>query len=462
VFVSRFQGIASPCISPEEMEQDNLTHQPMTATSITDTPARAGAALQSLIAAKERYSEQNPVSLQRWKFATTSMPGGNTRTVLFFDPFPLCMDRAEGAVLFDVDGHQYYDLLGEYSAGIYGHSHPLIKEAIVAALDSGLALSAHNALEADLARLICTRFKSIELLRFTNSGTEANIMALATAVAVTGRKRILVFEGAYHGSVLSFADPPSVTNLPYDFVIAPYNQTERVRALLSKIGQELAAVLVEPMLGAGGCTPADPAFLAMLATETKRVGALLIFDEIQTSRLSPGGRQQLLGIKPDLTTLGKYFGGGLTFGAFGGRRDLMSHYDPRRPDHFSHPGTFNNNVLSMAAGVAGQRVLAAEALGDLNARGDALRNSLNEQFGRLDANLYATGLGSIMNLHVRADRHYARVARELLFFSLLARGFYIANRGLITLSLPVTDKMTSSFVSAIRDVIETHREVFCT
>jgi glutamate-1-semialdehyde 2,1-aminomutase len=434
----------------------------MTATAITETPARAGAAEQRLIAAKERYSEQNPASLQRWKFATTSMPGGNTRTVLFFDPFPLCMDRAEGAELFDVDGHHYYDLLGEYSAGIYGHSHPLIKEAIVAALDSGLALSAHNALEADLARLICTRFKSIELLRFTNSGTEANIMALATAVAVTGRRRILVFEGAYHGSVLSFADPPSVTNLPYDFVIAPYNQTERVRALLGKIGQELAAVLVEPMLGAGGCTPADPAFLAMLAAETKRVGALLIFDEIQTSRLSPGGRQQLLGMKPDLTTLGKYFGGGLTFGAFGGRCDLMGHYDPRRPDHFSHPGTFNNNVLSMAAGVAGLRVLTAEALGDLNARGDALRNSLNEQFGRLDANLYATGLGSIMNLHVRAERHHARVARELLFFSLLARGFYIANRGLITLSLPVTDKMTSSFVSAIRDVIETHREVFCT
>jgi len=429
---------------------------------MTGTPSRADTAVRSLLVAKERYSRQNPMSLQRWKFATTSMPGGNTRTVLFFDPFPLCMDRAEGAVLFDVDRHQYYDLLGEYSAGIYGHSHPLIKEAIIAALDSGLALSAHNVLEADLARLIRARFKSIELLRFTNSGTEANIMALATAIAVTGRKRILVFEGAYHGSVLSFADKPSVTNLPYDFVVAPYNQTERVRALLGKMGPELAAVLVEPMLGAGGCTPADPAFLTMLATETKRAGALLIFDEIQTSRLSPGGRQELLGITPDLTTLGKYFGGGLTFGAFGGRRDLMSHYDPRRADHFSHPGTFNNNVLSMAAGVAGlSQVLTAEALRELNARGDALRNSLNEQFSLLEANLYVTGLGSIMNLHVRADRHHARVARELLFFSLLERGFYIAHRGLITLSLPVTDKAVSSFVSAVRDVIETHREVFC-
>jgi len=434
----------------------------MTASPVTEIPGRAAAAGRSLLAAKERYTERNPSSLQRWKFATTSMPGGNTRTVLFFDPFPLCMERAEEAMLFDVDGHRYDDLLGEYSAGIYGHSHPVIREAITAALGSGLTLSAHNQLEAELARLICTRFTSIELLRFTNSGTEANVMALATAVAVTGRKRILVFEGAYHGSVLSFAVPPSVTNLPYDFVIAPYNDTDRVRALLGTIGNQLAAVLVEPMLGAGGCTPADPAFLAMLEAETKRAGALLIFDEIQTSRLSPGGRQQLLGRNPDLTTLGKYFGGGLAFGAFGGRRELMSHYDPRHPNHFSHPGTFNNNVLSMAAGVAGlSQVLTAEALGELNSRGDGLRDALNKEFTLLDANLYVTGLGSIMNVHVRAHRQDARVARELLFFSLLERGFYTANRGLITLSLPVTDRMTSSFIAAVRDVVETHREVFC-
>jgi len=433
----------------------------MTPTPIP-LPAHADAAERSLAAAKARYVERNPKSLQRWQFATKSMPGGNTRTVLFFDPFPLCMDRAEEARLFDVDDHEYHDLLGEYSAGIYGHSHPVIKEALNSALGSGLVLSAHNVLEAELARLICTRFESVELLRFTNSGTEANIMALATAVAITRRKRILVFEGAYHGSVLSFADQPSVTNLPHDFVVAPYNDVKHVRGLVAKIGHELAAVLVEPMLGAGGCTPADPAFLSMLASEARRVGALLIFDEIQTSRLSLGGRQQLLGIRPDLTTLGKYFGGGLTFGAFGGRRDLMSHYDPRRRDHLSHPGTFNNNILSMAAGLAGlSQVLTAEALEGLNARGDRLRDALNEKFDELGANMYVTGLGSIMNVHVRADRRYARAARELLFFSLLERGFYMASRGLITLSLPVTDTTISLFVSAVGEVIEKHRDVFC-
>jgi len=414
-----------------------------------------------LAAARSRYALRNPQSLERWKFAATSMPGGNTRTVLFFEPFPLCMAHGEGCLLTDADGHRYYDLLGEYTAGIYGHSHPVIREAVIAALDTGISLSAHNQAEGELASLICSRFNSMQLLRFTNSGTEANIMALATAIAVTGRRGVLVFENSYHGSVLSFGDPPSATNLPYDFVLAPYNEVERVRALLRARGAELAAVLVEPMLGAGGCTPADPQFLHMLASEARRAGAVLIFDEIQTSRLAPGGRQQLLGISPDLTTLGKYFGGGFSFGAFGGRRELMSVYDPRTPNHLSHPGTFNNNVFSMYAGSAGlKKVLTAAALGELNARGDVLRESLNGMFAELDTGLYATGLGSIMNLHLRAERSAARAARELLFFELLERGYYIAPRGLITLSLPVTDDMTTGFVAAAREVCQSHAEAF--
>lgn len=371
------------------------------------------------------------------------------------------MARGEGCLLFDVDEHSYFDLLGEYTAGIYGHSNPFIREAVIAALDSGVSLSSHNEAEGELARQISSRFPSMELLRFTNSGTEANIMALATAVAVTGRQRILVFENAYHGSVLSFGRPRSPTNLPYDFVLAPYNDSGRVRALVREIGGELAAILVEPMLGAGGCTPADPAFLRVLAEEARAAGALLIFDEIQTSRLSPGGRQQLLGIKPDLTTLGKYFGGGFSFGAFGGSSALMSVYDPRKPQHFSHPGTFNNNVVTMQAGLAGLRnVLTPEALIELNGRGEGLRESLNRMFAELGTGLSATGLGSIMNLHMQGSSDAARACRELLFFELLERGFYIANRGLITLSLPVTDEVVARFLTAVRAVVESHAEVF--
>jgi glutamate-1-semialdehyde 2,1-aminomutase len=425
-------------------------------------PAPVGPdALSRLTAARQRYELRNPKSFERWKRAAESMPGGNTRTVLFFAPYPLCMARGEGCLVFDVDDHSYFDLLGEYTAGIYGHSNPVIRQATISALDSGVCLSSHNEAEGELAGLICSRFASMELLRFTNSGTEANIMALATAVAVTGRRRIMVFENAYHGSVLSFAGPRSPTNLPYDFVLAPYNDSNRVRALMREIGGELAAILVEPMLGAGGCTPADPAFLRVLAEEARAAGALLIFDEIQTSRLSTGGRQQLLGIKPDLTTLGKYFGGGFSFGAFGGSSALMSVYDPRKPQHFSHPGTFNNNVVTMRAGLAGlKNVLTPEALTELNARGEGLRESLNRMFAELGTGLSATGLGSIMNLHMQGSSDATGASRELLFFELLERGFYIAPRGLITLSLPVTDEVIARFLTAVHDVIESHAEVF--
>ena len=130
------------------------------------------------------------------------MPGGNTRTILYFDPFPLCMVRGEGCHLFDADGHRYVDLLGEYTAGIFGHSNPVIRKAIIDALNGGISLSAHNEAENRLANLIRERYASMELVRFTNSGTEANLMAIATAIAFTGRRRILVFAGAYHGSVL--------------------------------------------------------------------------------------------------------------------------------------------------------------------------------------------------------------------------------------------------------------------
>ena len=153
----------------------------------------------ALRSAKERYAARNPSSRAQWESAARAMPGGNTRTILYFDPFPLCMLRGEGCHLFDADGHRYVDLLGEYTAGIFGHSHPVIRAAIVDALNGGISLSAHNAAENRLANLIRERYASMELVRFTNSGTEANLMAIATAIAFTGRRRILVFAGAYHG-----------------------------------------------------------------------------------------------------------------------------------------------------------------------------------------------------------------------------------------------------------------------
>jgi glutamate-1-semialdehyde 2,1-aminomutase len=279
-------------------------------------------------------------------------------------------------------------------------------------------------------------------------------MAIATAIAFTGRRRILVFAGAYHGSVLNFGGEPAPINVPHEFLIAPYNDVEAVRTLLRQHSGEIAAVLAEPMLGSAGCIPGDPSFLAMLAKESRAAGALLIFDEIQTARLSAGGRQALLGLRPDLTTLGKYHGGGLSFGAFGGRADVMSLYDPRNPQHLSHAGTFNNNVLSMAAGYAGlSQVATSEALDGLNRRGDALREELSRLFAETAAGLRVSGLGSLLNLHAGGPASSEATAGDLLFFDLLERGFYVAPRGLIALSLAIEDVHVRAFLAAMRDIL---------
>src|SRR5215831_19384740 len=307
----------------------------------------------ALAEAEELYRVCNPESFAQHRDACTAMPGGNTRSAIHVDPFPLTMARGEGARLWDLDGHEYVDFLSEFTAGIYGHSHPAIRAAITAALDGGLNFGAHNATEARFAAAICTRFRSIELVRFTNSGTEANLMAVSAARAITGRPKILIFEGGYHGGVFYFRGHGSPLNAPFEYLFGRYNDVAAVDALLQPHRAELAAILVEPMQGTTGCIPADREFLAGLRTLADETGALLIFDEVMTSRLAPGGLQEVHGIFPDLTTLGKYVGGGMSFGAFGGRADLMERFDPRRPDAFQHAGTFNNNVLTMNAGLVG-------------------------------------------------------------------------------------------------------------
>jgi glutamate-1-semialdehyde 2,1-aminomutase len=403
---------------------------------------------QALAACIERYVRRHPTSARQLEIAAEVMPGGNTRSVLFQSPFPLAMARGEGCWLWDADGHRLLDMLGEFTAG--------------------LGLSSHNLREAELAREITQRFPTMPLLRFTNSGTEANLLALAAALAHTGRRKVLVFEGAYHGGVLAFGGAAASVNVPHDWLLAPYNDLAAATALVRREANALAAILVEPMLGAGGCFPGTPEFLLGLRRLADESGALLIVDEVMTSRLAPAGRQSQLGLVPDLTTLGKYFGGGLSFGAFGGRRDVMQRFDPRRPDALGHAGTFNNNVLTMAAGLAGLRELwTPEAAKTLNQRGDRLRERANAMFRARGVSLQFTGLGSMMNLHAthRALRRPADLAgcdprvKDLVFFALLERGTFIARRGLVALSLPFGDAELEGFLSVLDDVLESHRSV---
>lgn len=422
----------------------------------------------ALLEAVESYRARNPRSAALLAEAETALPGGNTRSVLFHGPFPLSMARGEGCRVWDADGHEYIDALGEFTAGLYGHSHPVILAAIDEALRGGINLSSHTPREGLLAHEIQRRFPSMELLRFANSGTEANLLALAAAKAHTGRSKVVVFDGAYHGGVLTFAGGGSPMNVPHAFLLARYNDVDSVRALVAEHGSDIAAILVEPLLGAGGCIPGEPAFLQALRTLADGCGALLVFDEVMTSRLSFGGRQALLSIRPDLTTAGKYLGGGMSFGVFGGRRDVMERFDPRRPDALAHAGTFNNNVLTMAAGHAGlTRVLTAEVVQALNERGERLRERFNAVLAGHGVDMAFTGVGSLMTLHATAApvRSPADLqgtdgrAKDLVFFGLLERGVFMARRGLIALSLPVGDAECDAMVAALDAVVATHLQV---
>ncbi len=422
---------------------------------------RANALAEALTASQQRYSAANPISAQRFRAAAATLPGGNTRTSLFYSPFPVTFASGQGQYLTDLDGHTYTDFLGEYSAGLYGHSHPAIMAAARAALDHGIALGGPNRYDVELAELLTARFPSVELLRFTNSGTEANLMAIATARAITGRSAIMVFDNAYHGSVLSFRGSSPV-NAPYPFIVCDYNDVDQARQLIDRHGADLAAVLIEPMLGGGGAIPATAEFLLALRDASTEHGALFIMDEVMTSRLGAGGIQGLHGITPDLTTFGKYLGGGFSFGAFGGARAVMRNYDPTVSGALAHPGTFNNNTLSMAAGAAGLReVFTPEVAVAHNARGDALRNRLNGTFAEHGVRMQATGLGSIIGLHFQTtpinrgrDVVAADTERALLHLEMMARGYYFARRGYLALPLPLEPVDIDGFLSALTDVVD--------
>jgi glutamate-1-semialdehyde 2,1-aminomutase len=423
----------------------------------------------ALAEAEELYRARNPKSLAQHRQACAAMPGGNTRSAIHVDPFPLTMARGEGARLWDIDGHEYVDFLSEFTAGIYGHSHPAIRKAIDAALDGGLNFGAHNALEARFAAAICARFPSIELVRFTNSGTEANLMAVSAARATTGGQKILVFAGGYHGGVFYFRGHGSPLNAPFEYLLGRYNDFAAVEALVRPHRAELAAILVEPMQGTTGCIPAERGFLAGLRALADDTGALLIFDEVMTSRLAPGGLQEAHGILPDLTTLGKYVGGGMSFGAFGGRADVMERFDPRRPDAFQHAGTFNNNTLTMSAGLVGlTEIYTPERARALNAFGDRLRERLNGIARQHGLAMQFTGLGSMLAVHmtdgpIRSQEDTERgnaALRDLFYFDLLARGIWFAKRGMFALSIALDEEDGDKLVDAVEEFAQTRAPIF--
>ncbi|MWD29002.1 aminotransferase class III-fold pyridoxal phosphate-dependent enzyme [Aquicoccus sp. SCR17] len=408
-------------------------------------------------AARAAYVARNPGSAAALDRARRVLPGGNTRSSLWTEPFPLCIEAGEGCRIRDVDGHSYVDLLGEFTAGIFGHTSPVLAKALADAHARGINLSSHTPYEVELAERLCARFPSMDRVRFANSGTEANLMAVTAARLVSGRGRVVVFRGGYHGGVLTFGAGVSPVDVPFDYACLPYNDIDAVTEEFAENGADIACILVEPMQGAGGCIPAEPDFLRALRALATEHGAALIFDEVQTARMAYGGAQARLGITPDMTTVGKFFGGGLAFGAFGGRADIMDRFDPSRPDALPHAGTFNNNSLTMAAGVTAiDHYLGAEALDALFVRGEALRAEMTALFAERGLPFSVSGMGAIMNIHACSGLapEVDQKLLALLHLTMQERGYYFAARGLMALSFAVGPEELAGFLSALGEGLD--------
>lgn len=437
-------------------------------------------------AALETYLSRTAASRRLHEQARRVMPGGDTRTSAYWAPYPLFIERGLGCRLWDADGNAYVDFVNNYTSLILGHAHPVVLESVGRELARGTAYAAPLVPQIELASTLVDRVPSVDSVRFCNSGTEATLYALRAARAFTGRERFVKIEGGFHGThdaveVSVAPDPagagpaddprpvPGSAGLPKrvvdDAVIVPFNDVPAVDRAFARHPAEIAALIIEPVPGGLGYIAPAPGYLAAVREIVHRHGALLIFDEIQTLRLSRGGAQELFGVIPDLTTMGKIVGGGFPVGAFGGRRDIMDQFDPSRPGHIDHPGTFNGNRATMVAGQAVLRILDQPQIDRLNAMGERLRAGLFETARAAGLRVQVTGVGSLSSIllsdrPVTDYRSRAAVPAALqseLHLHLLNRGVYAMARGSFSLCAPMTEAEIEACAAAVGDALRAMR-----
>ena len=463
-------------------EQLSMHQAPATMLLDSSEPSLQGKLMAALEVARDAYVRRNPHSFRMHNESSQYMPGGNTRTTLHAAPFPLTFASGKGPELTSIDGDTHIDFLGDFSAGVFGHDNSMIRMAIQEAVSSGWNFGGQSKYEQQLAKTVCERFRpAMELVRFTNSGTEANMCAIATAVAWTSRKKVMVFDGGYHGSTINFSRPrlSSEMNIPHEWVLGSYDNIERTRAILQSLPlYSLAAVVIEPMQGNAGARSCNPEFLRFLRNYTTQFGICLIFDEVQTSRLSYQGLGQKLGIKPDLLTLGKWVGGGMSFGAFGGRKDIMDMFNPSS-GKLTHGGTFNNNVFTMAAGCMGCTLLDERAISSLNIMGKRLKDLVHSLLQRkgvrgqmtqtpetdnseLSSNfgpprMWMSGIGSILSLSFSGEGK--DLLQALFYHHMTQEKIHIGTRGFIALSIEIREAHVDAFMAALEKFVEMYHRI---
>ena len=411
------------------------------AARVTDTLA---APVSSRSAIVDRYLARTPRSRELFERAARSIPGGSTRTTVFSEPYPPFLARGEGKHTWDVDGNRYTDLLMNYTSLILGHAPAAVVGAVAAQVARGSAFAAPTEVEVELAEELRRRLPALERVRFVNSGTEATMFAIRLARAFTGRPVVARFEASYHGTHDGVVPGPGVPDAIRGLTIdLPWDSMDGVGRVLAGREREVAAIIIEPVQGAGGIRAASVPFLQALREYATGHGMLLIFDEIIAFRISPSGAQGLFGVAPDLTTLGKIIGGGYALAAFGGRADVMDLFDARRPGSMPHGGTFNGNPVGAAAGLATLRVLTPEVYQRLGALGRRLAEGLR---ARLTDAAIPHQVAQVESLY--QVRLGVGTGTEL-FLGLLVEGFHLAPRGMGTISTPLDETDVDAFVDAV-------------
>lgn len=363
------------------------------------------------------YLSRTKKSEALYRRAKKVLPSGVSYILRFIDPHPFYTAYARGSKVFDVDGNEYVDFWMGHHALILGHSPPVVVKEVRRQLAKGTHFGTSHELEVALAEQVVKMMPNMDMLRFTNSGTEANMYATRLVRTCTGRDKIAKFEGGWHGGYdalqkavkapFDMAESGGLTEGTLkDTIVLPFNNIEGMRKAVK--GENLAAVFIEPVLGAAGCIPAEKEFLKELRKLCTDMGALLVFDEVITGfRLAPGGAQQFYGVKPDVTTLGKILGGGFPVGAVAGPREIMERMDSlrfERPKFAFHGGTFCANPMTMVAGLATLRMLEdGRLINHLNKRGDKLRRELSDVFERGHVPMQVTGVGSLWHTHFTAE-----------------------------------------------------------